>query len=109
MTTKAPWTQAEVDALNARQDDFRFHPYTCGSGHRTDEKHLDGEGRLVATVNGWMCPYCDYRQDWAHVVDTELSPEQRRVAMEIHERFADDKKLVDDLIKSLGEEPEDWE
>jgi len=61
----APWTQEQVDRLNEFQRSGKFHPFTCG-GNRTDEKHLDGEGVLVATVNGWMCPYCDYRQDWVH-------------------------------------------
>lgn len=62
---KAPWTKEQIDKLNAHQQNGRFHPYTCG-GNRTDEKHLDGEGVLVATENGWVCPYCDYKQDWAH-------------------------------------------
>lgn len=61
---KAPWTPAEVDALNARQNNALMHPYTCGSGRRTDADHKDGEGILVATPDGWACPYCDYRQDW---------------------------------------------
>jgi hypothetical protein len=21
---------------------------------------------LMATSDGWVCPFCDYRQDWAH-------------------------------------------
>jgi hypothetical protein len=62
---KPPWTKEQVDSLNALQKSGIVHPYTCG-GNRTDENHLDGEGVLVATENGWMCPYCDYRQDWAH-------------------------------------------
>lgn len=46
---KPPWTQEFVDTLNQRQRDSRLHPYTCG-GSRSDEKHLDGEVVLVATV-----------------------------------------------------------
>ncbi len=61
----APWTQEQVDALNRYQQEGKFHPFTCGSGRRTDEHHLDGEGILVATPQGWKCPYCDYKQDWA--------------------------------------------
>jgi hypothetical protein len=59
------FTPEEVESLNAYQASGAFHPFTCG-GDRTDEKHLDGEGRLVATAEGWVCPYCDYKQDWAH-------------------------------------------
>ena len=59
------FTPKEVEALNAYQNSRRFHPFTCG-GDRTDVNHLDGEGILVATESGWVCPYCSYRQDWAH-------------------------------------------
>jgi hypothetical protein len=62
----APWTPEQVDALNLYQKTGHMHPFTCGSGNRTDEKHLDGEGILFATVGGWVCPFCDYTQDWAH-------------------------------------------
>lgn len=58
------FTPEEVISLNAYQKSGAFHPFTCG-GNRTDEKHLDGEGLLVATEDGWICPYCDYKQDWA--------------------------------------------
>lgn len=53
--------QKRLDELNASQKSRQFHPYTCGF-NRTDEYHLDGEGILVATEEGWMCPYCTYRQ-----------------------------------------------
>lgn len=59
------FTPEEVVSLNAYQKSGVFHPFTC-EGDRTDEKHLDGEGLLVATEDGWVCPYCDYRQGWAH-------------------------------------------
>lgn len=65
MKVVAKWTQEQIEALNRFQKSGSFHPFTCG-GNRTDEKHLDGEGILVATEDGWICPYCDYRQDWAH-------------------------------------------
>lgn len=74
-------TQEQIDALNRQQRDRQFHPYTCGSGRRTDALHLDGEGVLVATAEGWMCPYCDYRQAYGPG-DTEnaqhLMTEDRR-------------------------------
>jgi len=60
----APWTTEQVAALNRFQQNGDFHPFTCG-GNRQDEFHLDGEGVLLATENGWVCPYCDYTQDWA--------------------------------------------
>lgn len=63
---KIVFTQEQVDKLNKYQKSGKFHPYTCG-GNRTDEDHLDGEGILVATKYGWICPYCDYKQKWAHI------------------------------------------
>lgn len=57
---RAPWTDQQVDALNAYQRLGRFHPYTCGNDH------LGSNRNLVATVGGWICPHCDYRQNWAH-------------------------------------------
>ncbi len=59
------FTPGEVESLNAYQKSRVFHPFTCG-GNRMDEKHLDGEGLLVATEDGWYCPFCEYRQQWAH-------------------------------------------
>lgn len=63
--SRAPWTDAEVASLNAYQSDPRNHPFTCG-GDRKDARHADGEGVLVATGLGWVCPFCGYRQGWAH-------------------------------------------
>lgn len=61
----AIFTPEQVKSLNDYQHSGAFHPFTCG-GDRTDEKHLDGEGLLVATEDGWVCPYCPYQQNWAH-------------------------------------------
>jgi hypothetical protein len=68
---EAPWTEEEVQKLNEFQKDGRFHPFTCG-GDRKDRYHLDGEGILVATTQGWMCPFCDYKQNWCHQVMIDL-------------------------------------
>lgn len=54
----APWTQEQVDGLNRYQASGVFHEFTCG----TDSRHR----ALVATVDGWVCLDCPYRQDWAH-------------------------------------------
>lgn len=62
---KAPWSPELVYKLNKRQKDPHVHPYTCGGEGRNDMRiHGDGEGVLVATINGWICPYCAYTQDW---------------------------------------------
>lgn len=55
---KAPWTPEQVKALNEFQACPSVHPYTCGGCNNRDG--------LVATAEGWRCPDCDYKQDWAH-------------------------------------------
>lgn len=57
-------TTESLRNLNAWQHSGFTHPYTCGSGNRTDNRHLDGEGILVAIESGWICPFCDYSQDF---------------------------------------------
>lgn len=59
----SPFTPDQVKHLNAYQGNSFWHPFTCA--RRDDTLHPD-EGALVATIGGWICPYCDYRQDWAH-------------------------------------------
>lgn len=68
------FTKEQVAQLWARQfgpfdmiDNPRFHPYTCGN--RGDGNHVEfgGDlGMLIPTVNGWICPCCDYTQNWSH-------------------------------------------
>lgn len=36
-----------------------------------DRPRPDGEGRLVATADGWICPFCNYKQSWALAVPTQ--------------------------------------
>lgn len=57
------FTPDEVAALDAYQHAGVMHEFTCAN--RGDGDHRD-EGVLVPTVRGWICPYCDYTQDWAH-------------------------------------------
>lgn len=68
----APWTPEQVAALNAWQTNDRLHPFTCGND-RMDAAHVAYQrenggdfGQLFATTDGWICPVCDYRQDWAY-------------------------------------------
>lgn len=60
MTLRAPWTQDQVDALNAYQHLGAFHPYTCLQPHEGTARYL------VATTEGWVCTQCPYTQNWAH-------------------------------------------
>lgn len=58
-------TPEQIEKLNRYQRAGSFHPFTCGN--RSDPGHeSDREGILLATPEGWRCPTCDYRQNWAH-------------------------------------------
>ena len=66
----APFTPDQVIKLDAHQRSGR-HPYTCSN--RQDGKHFwiggdesGDKGRLVATVRGFICHFCDYQQTWAY-------------------------------------------
>ena len=55
---KAPFTTEQVKGLNKYQECPYIHPFTCG--------HSVCGAVLCANQDGWQCPKCDYRQDWAH-------------------------------------------
>jgi len=71
-----PWSIEFVAKLNKYQTNRERHPYTCGSGNRSNIDHRvyaykykqDDYGILVATVDGWYCPVpnCKYKQNWAY-------------------------------------------
>lgn len=92
---KTPFTKEQVDSLNKHQQDGRFHPYTCKNQgddahikyefektHKDEnyEDYIEKEKQkgfpypemlftstsLIATENGWICPVCDYTQNWSH-------------------------------------------
>jgi hypothetical protein len=57
---RAPWSSEQVDALNRFQRRGDVHEFTC------PEDHGGSDRTLIATKEGWLCPHCAYRQDWAH-------------------------------------------
>lgn len=84
-----PWSDELVKVLNENQHNGRYHPYTCGNcrdkygiyyarNKKTgEERHIGVCGKpnedeetvihdreLVATKDGWICPTCDYKQNW---------------------------------------------
>ncbi|EPX83918.1 DNA translocase FtsK [Salipiger mucosus] len=67
---EAPVSAFHPDAvvtLAESQTAGQFHPYTCANRNDGNHRHMLGDlGALVPTVRGWICPFCDYTQDWAH-------------------------------------------
>jgi hypothetical protein len=70
MTDKitAPFTPAQVDALNRYQRLGYVHEFTCPNDHKGADR------TLVATIKGWLCPHCYYTQSWAHAAMTGEPP-----------------------------------
>jgi hypothetical protein len=60
MMIEAPWSVEQVVALNQWQERGDVHPFTCGAGDSGTHPVL------VAHHDGWHCPACIYRQNWAH-------------------------------------------
>lgn len=56
---KAPFTDEQVNNLNRYQKLGFIHEFTCGNEH-------EGDNTLIATKDGWICPTCDYTQNWCH-------------------------------------------
>lgn len=65
--TDQVFTPKEVAALMKSQLNFQRHPFTCANrGDGNHERVFNDLGVLIPTVRGWICPFCDYTQDWAH-------------------------------------------
>lgn len=62
---RAPWTTEQVAALN-RWQAGPMHPFTCFNWGDGSHRWATDLGVLVATEQGWVCPDCNYTQDWAH-------------------------------------------
>lgn len=58
----SPWTDEEVDSINAWQESNAVHPFTCPCDHPETDDHVS----LVATEASLFCPECDYEQNWVH-------------------------------------------
>lgn len=71
---EAPFNDDQIDKLNQFQSKGFFHPFTCGCGFGLDAEQKSkcerlngtGEGVLIATKDGWICPCGEYTQKWTH-------------------------------------------
>jgi NAD+ synthetase len=77
----APFTNEQVQNLNEYQKLGIVHPFTCCSPeniHECERSCGKGEGILIATNNGWVCPCGKYTQDWAHAFMANVSELKKR-------------------------------
>jgi hypothetical protein len=56
-TVKAHFTEDQVKSLIEYQKFGLPHEFNCRKDHA-------GERALIPTKDGWICPTCDYKQDW---------------------------------------------
>lgn len=98
--TESPFTPEQVESLNNYQNEGKFHPFTCANDgdqehilyefnrefpngnyeeYIKEQKEIGvpfpemsfNSTNLIATEEGWICPVCDYKQNWAHNFMTE--------------------------------------
>lgn len=61
--SNAPWSPDQVASLIRRQ--AIGHPYTCPS-HSHVPLWIERDGSAI------RCLYCDYKQTWVHLADTQI-------------------------------------
>ena len=65
--SKGMWSDEKVNQLNEGQKDTSRHPYTCDRSSVSCQVRVnDGDGVLIATNGGWVCPCGNYRQFWSY-------------------------------------------
>jgi hypothetical protein len=65
----APFTEEQVEKLKKYQENGKFHPFTCcsqGSNEKCERKNGVGEGLLIPSTEGWVCPCGEIKQNWCH-------------------------------------------
>jgi len=64
------WSDEKINNLNKYQKSGMYHPYTCGGPLFADgfceRRSQNGEGILIPTKDGFICPCGKYTQDWVH-------------------------------------------
>lgn len=66
MSSKAPWTQEQVDNINRYQKSGVFHEFTCPGDSSS----------LIATKTGLICEWCDFEQNWVNDFMLNFTQEQ---------------------------------
>ncbi len=59
------WSPQRIARLEARQQNREMHPYTCmglGSDEKCERVRGVGEGVLIPTPDGFVCPCGEYRK-----------------------------------------------
>ena len=57
-------SKEQVQKLQDRQDDTRYHPYTCCSYDGCERDKQPNWGALIPTEDCWVCPCGKYKQEY---------------------------------------------
>lgn len=57
-------SKEQIENLQKRQDNHRYHPYTCCSFDNCERNKQPNYGALIPTEDGWICPCGKYKQDY---------------------------------------------
>ena len=72
----APFTEDQIASLNEYQKSGVFNEFTCGNDNCPGKRHISYNPKyrppepaptgdtLVAYELGWLCPSCNYTQNW---------------------------------------------
>lgn len=103
----APFTDEQVEKLNKFQTNRVGHPFTCGVCRDADVEKIintldedeifeaiisSSERKLVATNDGWICPNCDYTQDWAWAIMVSMADQKDIFQIAKEHRQQNEKK-----------------
>lgn len=70
----APWSEKVVELLIKYQKSSQVHPYTCGTTECVTKYGWDFDStHLKPTTEGWVCPLCDYKQNWVSKVVLDMA------------------------------------
>lgn len=90
----APFTPEQVIYLEIWQRALTFHPFTCNNEH-------EGDRVLVPTELGWMCPTCEFTQDWCLDFMCESHPRDKITRKIIYELSKEQLRLYQTLYQEL--------
>ncbi len=79
-------TEERVKLLNNRQKNGFVHPYTCNRDKLDCEvRSQKGDGILIATADGWVCPCGQYKQDFGKDKDEILFGSEEENREKLHQ------------------------
>lgn len=111
----APFNALQVLNLKAWQKLNIFHEFTCCSHDGCNRLEQQGQGVLIPSEKGWVCPCGKYEQNWAHdfmanldreSIVNSLKEKMKQLETAHHDRMMnapDDlqKEALDDYINLL--------